>query len=174
MESTVLCRWTWLSEFWFAITHTRLSQTRVLTFPCTSTTVLLSQKFSPAPELQVSKHMIPACDRCYVPEKQDNADNQQQGLGCALCTGNQSCLLLHFSNWAVLAVMVSLKPDKALTHPVGLYKVCFRLRTFTFLSHALDYSQACWVCVQLQNSAWKLKEPKLCMFLVKGLAGHDL
>jgi len=65
--------------------------------------------------------------------------------------------------------MVSPKPDKALTHAVGLYISCFRPRTFTFLSHASDYSQAFWVCVQLQNITWNLKEPELLYVLGEGL-----
>lgn len=60
----------------------------------------------------------------------------------------QSCLLQQF--WP------SLKPDKELTQPAGLYKSCFRLKTSIVLSHAPDY-----FCVQLQKSAWKPKDLNL-------------
>lgn len=113
--------------------------------PCASVTVLLFQQVSATPESEVSEDVIAVCDQCFLPEKRDQVDIKQQSPGRALpalCTSNQNCLLLHFSHPAVLAIMVSLKPDKAFTHPVGLYISCFKLKTFTILLHALDYSQA--------------------------------
>lgn len=46
--------------------------------PCTSVAVVLSQKVSPAPELQVSKDMIVVCDQCYLLEKQGYADTNSR------------------------------------------------------------------------------------------------
>lgn len=132
--------------------------------PCSSITVLC-QDVSPAPELQGTNDRL-----------QRSKILLKSTAGLRMCPFGSvyQCLLLQFSHPTVLAMVVSLKTDKEFTHPVVLYINSFRLRTFTFLSHALDYSQARRVCVQLQSSAWKLKKPKLCMFLVKGLAGHDL
>lgn len=74
----------------------------------------------------------------------------QQDSGCALpalCTRAAFCIIL-----------TTLKPDKASIQPAGLYKTCFLLETFIVLWHAPGY-----FCVQLQNSAWKLKDPILCV-----------
>lgn len=171
------CRGTQLSEFSFGIAHTTFSQSKVPTL-------------SPVPQLQFffSRNSRPPLNSRYPRIwllSVISAFCQRSKIMLVSTAEPSKCPSSHVYQEPGLRSAALLPPISSGHHglsetgqgidsPSRIIHQLFRTEDLHTFVRCCRLSPGSLSLCSTANSAWKLTEPKLCMFLVKDLAGHDL